>query len=142
VQAVGVATAQQRLQVGMARDRHPERLSHGRQRHVVVRRADTAGGEHAVEARRQGAHALGDLVGHVGHHLDPAQRHAQGPQLADQEMGVLVLDLAGEELVPDEEDGGCRVCGAHCAACGGDKRGQIIVLARSGACEPFRGFRM
>ena len=30
----------------------------------------------------------------------------------DQEAGVLVLDLAGQDLVPDEQDGGGRVGGA------------------------------
>ena len=109
VQPVAVPRAQQRLQPGVAHDLHPERIGDRLQGDVVVRRSDAARREHHIEPRRQRAHAVRDLLGHVGHDLDPAQRDAQGAKLPRQKTRVLVLHLAGQDLVPDEQDGGGRV---------------------------------
>ena len=92
-----------------------------------MRRSDAARGEHVIEPRRQRAHAVRDLLGHVGHDLDPAQRDPQGAKLPRQKARVLVLDLARQDLVPDEQDGGGRVGGGHGRLKDGQR--QIIVTA-------------
>ena len=104
VQPLAVARPEQPLELGVADERHVEGRGDRGQRDVVVRRADPARGEDDVEAGGEGAHALGDLGSDVGDDLDAPQRHPQRAQLADQELGVLVLDLPRQELVADEQD--------------------------------------
>jgi hypothetical protein len=100
------AGAQQALELGVALYRHAEGGGDGRQRHVVVRGPDAARREHEVVARREQAHGLGDLGLDVGDDLDARQRDTELAQLTRQEARVLVLDLAGQQLVANQQDRG------------------------------------
>ena len=88
-----------------------------------------------------GADAGGDLGRHVGDDLDPPQRHAQLPQLADQVARILVVDLAREDLVPDDQDRGGGVGAArrlhHCTGSWHNRRATLMKTLTCSGCLPF-----
>ena len=96
-------------------DRDEQRVAHEldahRARHaldgdVVVGRPDAARGEdHVVVAAERGDLA-GDQLDLVGDDRDAAHVDAERAQLAAEVGGVGVGDLAGEDLVADEDDSG------------------------------------
>jgi hypothetical protein len=71
-----------------------------------VRGADAARGEDEVEGLAERGHLLGDQRDLVGDDRDAAHLDAQLPELATEIGGVRVHDLAGEDLVADENDAG------------------------------------
>src|SRR5262249_41072114 len=92
------------LDRGVTDDSSVEAPSDALHRHVVVRRADAARGEHDVVAGLEVGDGGGDLVELVGHGEDATHRDADAAQLAGQERRVGVHPLPREDLVPDDQD--------------------------------------
>ena len=90
---------------------------HGVGGDVVMRGPDAAGGEQKVVRPAQGpvqrADRIHDAVGVVGHDADLLEVDAGGGQHLGQVMGVPFAGAAGQDLVADDQDGGCRVVGLH-----------------------------
>src|SRR5262245_37940943 len=113
VDLVLVDLADTPLDRGVADDFSVETPGHALHRDVVVRRADAARREHevvgAVEFRDRGR----DVIELVGDGEDAPNGDPESPQLARQERRVGIDDLAGENLVPDDEDSGGAIDGRH-----------------------------
>jgi hypothetical protein len=101
-----VVGAEQLLERGVADHAGAESARDAGHRHVVVGRADPAGGEHHIEPAGVARHRLGDVVDLVRDHRDPPELNPQRAQLADEELRVLVGELAGQDLVADDHDPG------------------------------------
>jgi hypothetical protein len=82
------------------------RLRHGIGGDVVMGRADPAGGEEVIVARRQRAHRRDDPVMHVGHDAHLLQPDAMIGQRLGEVVHVRVAGAARQDLVPDHQHGG------------------------------------
>src|SRR5262249_55057820 len=82
-------------------------------RHVVVGRADAAGGEDDLVVDVELGDRCRDLVELVGNREDATDRHAEGAQLAREERRVGVDDLTGEDLVAEDQDARGAVPARH-----------------------------
>src|SRR3989442_2235391 len=91
---------------GMANLRPAEGPGHALDGDVVVRGADTARGEHHVPRAVSRGHLGRDHVDVVGDDRDLPHVHAEAPERTTEEDRAGVLDLARQDLVPDQDDAG------------------------------------
>ena len=84
-------------------DRDAERAGDGLDRDVVVRRADAARGEEPVVRGGELAHLAGDFVDLVQDRHHAAELDAERAERPREDGDVRLLDLAGQELVADDE---------------------------------------
>ena len=103
-QALPVIALEGGHQGGMPHHADAQGPGHALDGHVVVRGPHAARGEDDVEGPAEGGHLARDLVDVVGNHRDAAHVDAESAQLAAEIGGVGVDDLAGEDLVADEDD--------------------------------------
>jgi len=106
--ALAVMLLQHRCEHRALDDRHSEGLRHTLHGDVVVRRTDAARGEQPVVRGSQRTDFVRDHVDVVGDHHDAPQLDPELPKRARQRLDVRLRDLAGEELVADDERGGGR----------------------------------
>jgi hypothetical protein len=122
-----VVSAQLLLHPSIARERAPRACSDRRERDVVVRRPDAAGGEHEVGALAQAQQRLADVGGAVADDGHLEQADAPTSKQACEEVAVLVADLPREQLVADEQNG--------CGGCVG-RHGATVAFLASFSCRP------
>jgi hypothetical protein len=87
-------------------DADAERGRHRFESDVVMRRPDAAGGENIGVAGPERVQRRDDFRLDVGHDAGFAQIDAQGAQELRDIASIGILGAAGQDLVPDDEDGG------------------------------------
>ncbi len=91
-------------ELGAPLHRPPQGARHRRDGHVVMRRPDPAGGEHPVGAAPRDVHRLDDLLHDVGERVDGEEPDPELAQAARCPGAVLVHDLGGQDLAPDDDE--------------------------------------
>jgi hypothetical protein len=100
--------AEHRLHGGRRDDAHIERFRHRFDGDVVVRGTDAAAGEEPVVRFRELLHFADDGVDVVHDDDDPPQENAERAKGASEDGDVRFFDLAGKNLVADDEHGSGR----------------------------------
>ena len=86
----------------------PKALAMLSSRNIVVRRADSAGGEHISVAVTQRIDRRDDLAFDIGHDAHLTELYPDGREIIGDEADVFILGATRQDFVADNENSRCN----------------------------------